>query len=144
MSAIVELRRDLMKWRVSHDEFSRLSGVKPSEFRDLLKGGGELSSGMSRAWRELRESREVSEVDELPAEEEEVVDDGPTRRCVVGRRVPNGRLLMLLFSDGSEGRMLKKPSFRPKPGMELEVAALEDEGFWKLVGKYRPNGVRLG
>ena len=141
MSAIVELRRDLMKWRVSHDEFSRLSGVKPSEFRDVLKGGGELSSGMSRAWRELRELREVEEVDELPVD---VEDDGPTRRCVVGRRVPNGRLLMLLFSDGSEGRMLKKPSFRPKPGMELEVEALEDEGFWKLVGKYRPNGVRLG
>jgi len=143
MSAIVELRRDLMKWRVSHDEFSRLSGVKPSEFRDVLKGGGELSSGMSRAWRELRELREVEEVDELPVDVEDD-DDGPTRRCVVGRRVPNGRLLMLLFSDGSEGRMLKKPEFRPKPGMELEVEEGEDEGFWKLVGKYRPNGVRLG
>ena len=125
MSAIVALRRDLMKWRVSHDEFSRLSGVKPSAFRDLLTGGGELSSGMSRAWRELRESREVEEVDELPADEEEVVDDGPTRRCVVGRRVPNVRLLMLLFSDGSEGRMLKKPEFRPKPGMELEVEEVQ-------------------
>jgi hypothetical protein len=37
----------------------------------------------------------------------------------------------------------KKKDFKPKENMAMEVEETDESGVWRLVGKYRNNGVRL-
>ena len=149
MGAIVELRKDLLNWRISRNKFAKLSGLTASEFDAALRVGGETTVAMDKAWRRLRRERSVDgSVGEVAVEASlegasELVEGG-NRRCFAGRPVRNRTLLLVAFDDGGVGRVRKKPEFSPRQGMELEVEPSEEDGFWNLVGKYRDNGVRLG
>ena len=141
---MVEFRRLMLRHRISRDEMSKRLSMKTTEFSRLLEEGGETTVGMDEALRSFVLAEEVLEesLEEDVVSEEGVEEEPGTRRCVMSRRVPNVRLLMIRFSDGSEGRVLKKQNFLPKPGMEFEVEG-GDNGFWNLVGAYRNDGRRL-
>lgn len=91
----------------------------------------------------------MDEAEELEEVEEGVVSFEPyesvsgTRVCWSGRPVVNQRLLVIEFDDGTTGLVRKKEEFSPRHGLVMEVRALEEEGFYELVGEYRDNGVRL-
>ena len=68
-----------------------------------------------------------------------------TYAATFGRPVTNNRIQVIKFDDGRrDGIMRKKSSFQPKVGLRCEVEdSGEDDGWYRLVGSYRDNGVRL-
>ena len=122
-----EIRLGLLRRRMSQVDFAERCGIGLEELKDQLSG--EVSMDVVGMYAALEVEREVME--------------SGRRKCWARKAVVNDRLLLVGFGDGSEGRVRKKNSFKPRMGIVLEVEPSEEEGWWKLVGKYRDNGVRL-
>ena len=150
MGTIVSLRKDLLGWRVSRSEFAKRCGLTSREFDAALERGGETDPLMDVAWRKLIEERSGMEssgsriMESMKESSPDAPEEGGVeRRCQACRPVRNPNLLLVRFDDGSEGRLRKNREFVPREGISLEVEPSEEEGYWKLVGRYRDNGVRL-
>ena len=131
MSEGSEVRMGLVRHRVSQREFAERCGIGVSELSAMLDGKEELIDSVRNAYALL-------EVEGM-----EKGDRGGSRICWSGRAVRNPNLLVVYFNDGETGLVRKKEWFQPGHGMEMEVEPSEEESFWRLVGDYRPNGVRL-
>ena len=161
MSESNELRMGLLRMRKSHEWFADRCGMCVRELKDMLEGE-ELSDGVRSEYAALtlegegeaeelrgRTLCEVFAEEEVEKEKEEEVlpieqeKEEEHKGCVFGRPVRNAVLQMVVFPDGSEGLVRKKPDFKPKAGLPCEVETSDEEGFLNLVGKYRNNGVRL-
>ena len=154
MSDSNEIRMGLLRMRKSHEWFANRCGMGVGELKEMFEGG-ELSEGVRGEYAALLwevESPEVEEekdvVEDVVEKEEEVLPieqekEKEHKGCVFGRPVRNAILQLVVFTDGSEGMIRKKAEFKPKPGLPCEVETSDEEGFLNLVGKYRPNGVRL-
>ena len=132
-----EIRKGLVRMRVSMEEFAKHLGISLEVLRESLRGG-DPGEGVLSGYACL----EVLKGGEL-VESEVVLEKGEDVSCVFGRPVRNVRLQVVKFSDGTEGRLRKKASFRPRHGLPCEVELSEEEGFFRLVGRYRDNGLRL-
>lgn len=147
MGTIVSLRKELIKLRISRIDFAHRCGMGTSDFDKALSAGGETTVAMDEALLSLRgETYVESSSDRFrkPVVGETPDPDSGRRLCVVSRLVRNPTLLLVQFSDGAEGRIRKRKDFAPRLGQELEVEVGEEPGYWTLVGRYRPNGVRVG
>ena len=127
-----ELRRGLVRHRLSRESFADRCGMSVLELDAMLESG-ELSDAVRGAYAVLE------------VEGDDVLEGLPSgnQMCWAGKAVRNPNLLVICFDDGSTGMVRKKVWFKPKMGVPLEVELSDEEGFWKLVGDYRPNGVRL-
>ena len=126
----VELRRGLVRHRLSRESFAERCGICVEELDAMLESG-DLSDAVRGAYAVL----------EVEGDTDGVYTG--RRMCWAGKAVRNPHLLVVCFDDGSTGMVRKKEWFKPKAGAPLEVESGEEAGFWRLVGDYRPNGVRL-
>ena len=84
MGAIVELRKDLLNWRMSRNEFAKLSGMTASEFDAALRAGGETTVAMDKAVEEKGDKMMVERLpglpDQVPRPLRRLWQDRPRRR----------------------------------------------------------------
>ena len=121
----------LVRHRVSQREFAERWGLSMEELTKMLHDEGELSA-------EVRSAYALLEVE--GGERGEYLG---RCFCWAGKEVRNPNLLVVCFDDGRTGMVRKKEWFKPKRGVVMEVEPSDEVGFWRLVGDYRPNGVRL-
>ena len=115
---------------MSHAEFAERCGVSLGVLKGMLRSGivsGEVANGYTS----------------LVAGEDLVGSEEAGVGSVFGRPVRNDRLQVIEFTDGSKGYVRKKRDFKPRFGLPCEVEASDEEGFMRLIGRYRDNGVRL-
>lgn len=122
MSESSEIRMGLVRRGVSHAEFAERCGIGMEVLKASLLG--EMSDEVRNGWASL----EV---------------EGVTRACVSGKLVRNDTIMFVEFPDGVRGLVRKRRNFLPKVGLPMEVELTDEAGVWRLVGKYRDNGVRL-
>ena len=132
MDEVGDIRMGLLRRKVSNERFAERCGMSVDVLEEML-GSGEVSDEVRSHYAGLEVAEEAREEDE----KREVLG------VVFGRAVTNDRLQLVVFPDGSEGRLRKKREFRPKYGLPCEVKESVEEGFHVLVGRYRDNGVRL-
>ena len=132
--------------------------------RELMSGASDVRMGLLRrkvSYREFAESCGISEIILRAQLDNDVLSDEvlngyaslevggkkveapKQRKCWADKGVRNEYVMMVKFEDGSGGLVRKKRDFKPKAGMEMEVEESDELGGWRLVGKYRNNGVRL-
>ena len=132
--------------------------------RELMSGASDVRMGLLRrkvSYREFAESCGISEIILRAQLDNDVLSDEvlngyasleiggkkveapKQRKCWADKGVRNEYVMMVKFEDGSGGLVRKKSDFKPKAGMEMEVEESDELGVWRLVGKYRNNGVRL-
>ena len=119
----------LLRRKVSYREFAESCGISEIILRAQLDNdvlSGEVLSAYA--------SLEVEGSQETAPER---------RKCVSDKAVRNEFVMMVKFEDGSKGLVRKKKDFKPKENMAMEVEESDESGVWRLVGKYRNNGVRL-
>ena len=132
MEEASDIRMGLLRRKVSNERFAERCGMSVDALEEML-GSGEVSDEVLSHYVGLEVEEEAREEDE----KREVLG------VVFGRDVPNDRLQVVIFPDGSEGKVRKKREFRPKHGLPCEVKESVEEGFHVLVGRYRDTGVRL-
>ena len=132
-----EIRMGLVRRRVSQEVFAERCGVGLGALKEMFRVG-EVSGEVMNEYAALDNAEEA--LKEGESSKESVDKNGG---CIFGRPVRNERLQLVVFPDGSEMRMRKKMEFRPKYGLPCEGEPSEEEGFVRLVGLYRNNGVRL-
>ena len=136
----MEIKLGLVRHRISREEFAGRCGLGLDELQEMLDGG-ELSDEVRGAYAVLEAGEDLESCNEFAAS---LGGDIVGRRiCWAGKAVRNPHLLVVCFDDGETGTVRKKDWFKPKTGAVLEVEPSEESGLWRLVGDYRPNGVRL-
>lgn len=136
----MEIKLGLVRHRISREEFAGRCGLGLDELQEMLDGG-ELSDEVRGAYAVLEAGESLESCNELAASLGG--DMGVRRICWAGKAVRNPHILVVCFDDGETGMVRKKEWFKPKSGAVLEVEPSEESGLWRLVGDYRPNGVRL-
>ena len=135
-----EIALGLVRHRMSREEFAKRCGLGLAELQEMLEGGA-LSDEVRGAYAVLEAGESLESCNELAASLGGEM--GGRRRCWAGKAVINPHLLVVCFDDGETGMVRKKEWFKPRAGAVLEVEPSEESGMWRLVGDYRPNGVRL-
>ena len=119
----------LLRRKVSYREFAESCGMSEVALKKQLDNdvlSGEVLSAYA--------SLEVEGGSKLAPKQ---------RKCLSDKAVRNDFVMMVKFEDGSKGLVRKKKDFKPKENMAMEVEESDESGVWRLVGKYRNNGVRL-
>lgn len=129
MSGASDVRMGLLRRKVSYREFAESCGISEIILRAQLDNDV-LSDEVLNGYASL----EVEGKKDLAPKQ---------RKCWTDKEVRNEYVMMVKFEDGSSGLVRKKSDFKPKAGMEMEVEESDESGVWRLVGKYRKNGVRL-
>ena len=129
MSGASEVRMGLLRRKVSYREFAESCGISEIILRAQLDNDV-LSDEVLSAYASL----EVEGGSKLAPKH---------RKCLSDKAVRNDFVMMVKFEDGSRGLVRKKKDFKPKENMAMEVEETDESGVWRLVGKYRNNGVRL-
>ena len=133
----------LVRHRVSTHEFAKRCGMELGELMEMLEMG-ELSDAVRGEYAVLEAGEAVEGcMEEVSSGGMETGLSEGRRMCWAGRAVRNPNLLVVCFDNGETGMVRKKDWFKPKVGMAMEVERGEEANFWRLVGDYRPNGVRL-
>ena len=136
MSEGTEIRKGLLRLRMSSVDFALKCGLSEVSLLEMLDDG-EVSDEVRGCYMAL------SVEDEIAREQLEKKDN--KGNAVFCRPVINDRIQVVKFDDGRrDGMVRKKSSFKPKVGLRCEVEESgEDDGWYRLVGSYRDNGVRL-
>ena len=136
MSEGMEIRKGLLRLRMSMSDFGLQCGLSEVSLLEMLDDG-EVSDEVRGRYLALTVEEEIA-MEQLEKKDNK-------GNAVFCRPVRNDRIQVVKFDDGRrDGMLRKKISFQPRTGLPCEVEdSGEDDGWYRLVGKYRDNGVRL-